>query len=288
MGFQYSLQSIKIQRLIVSIKTPSVNKISGIIIVISTLIFASCNSSKGELEIDYVDPINEQDIVRIDDSLVRPIEYLRVFSLKDLPVQVRKQRFIHLILPSILISKHRLGIQQQKIRNLLKRDSVFLSKRQKTFLDSLYRRYKTRNPAELIERLHTHPVSIVLAQAALESAWGTSRFYSEAKNVFGIWSFDESEDRIPSIGLRNGSPVYLKKYRSLTESVDDYFLVLGRGPFSEFREIRMMSNDPYLLANYLVNYSEKRQEYSSILKEIIKKNNLTQYDRYAIDPAYIR
>lgn len=288
MGFKFSSHPSTFHPLIVPITNYSFKTWYAIFIFLAVIIFTSCKSSKGELEIDYVDPVNAQDIVSIDDTLVRPVEYLRVFSLENLPVQVRKQHFIHLILPSILISKHRLGIQQQKIRDLLKRDSIFLSKRQKVYLDSLYRRYKTRNPAELIERLNTHPVSIVLAQAALESAWGTSRFYSEANNVFGVWSFDENEDRIPSLGLRNGSPVYLKKYNSLTESVDDYFLILSRGPFSEFRKKRMQSNDPYLLSNYLVNYSEKKHEYSTILKRIIRKNNLTQYDKYAIDPAYIR
>ena len=61
-------------------------------------------------------------------------------------------------------------------------------------------------------RLKTHPTSIVLAQAAIESGWGSSRFYKEANNVFGVWSYSENEPRIKAMEDREGKSVYVKKY----------------------------------------------------------------------------
>jgi len=40
----------------------------------------------------------------------------------------------------------------------------------------MYKKFKTDNNRELLIRMKGHPVSIVLAQAAIESAWGESRF----------------------------------------------------------------------------------------------------------------
>lgn len=248
----------------------------------------SCRQKPGKLELTYVETKEIQDIVEFRDTLVKPVEYVNLISLKELPVEDRKVRFIQQILPSILICKYNLETQRQQIQKIVKRDTSRISSQQKRMLDSLYIKYRAQNPDELLTRINTHPVSIIIAQAALESAWGTSRFYSEGMNVFGIWSFSESDNRMASRGKRDGEPVYLKKYHSLTESIEDYFLVLGRGPFRDFRKRRMETKDPYVLINLLTNYSEKEHEYARLLRMIIKKNNLTRYDNYRLDPEYIR
>lgn len=252
------------------------------------ILLLSCGRGSGELDLTYVSPEGVGDIYQFEDSLIKPVDYLNLISLDQLPVSDRKKIFIRQMLPTILVCKYNLEVQKDFITKIAAHDTTKLTRRQRRSLDSLYTRYKTRNINELIIRLHTHPVSIVLAQAALESAWGTSRFYSEGNNVFGIWSFSDSDTRIPSQGKRNGESVYLKKYRTLSESVEDYFLVLGRGPFSDFRRKRMVSNDPFELVNLLTNYSESEKEYAQLLRLIITTNNLTQYDNYRIDPEFIR
>lgn len=40
----------------------------------------------------------------------------------------------------------------------------------------------------LLRRVDEVPAALVLAQAANESAWGTSRFAREANNLFGLWT----------------------------------------------------------------------------------------------------
>ena len=51
---------------------------------------------------------------------------------------------------------------------------------------------------ELLLRVDLIPVSMALAQAANESAWGTSRFTIEGNNVFGQWCYEEGCGIVPS------------------------------------------------------------------------------------------
>ena len=257
-------------------------------ILIIFLLAAGCSNSPEKLDPTYISADGVEDIYHFTDSLIKPVDYLHLISLEHLPVEERKITFIHQLLPSILICKYNLELQRRYVEKILQRDTLKLTRKQKKYLDSLHAHYRTDDLEELFARLHSHPVSIVLAQAALESAWGTSRFYMEGNNVFGIWSFSSSDQRIPSRGMRNGEPVYLKKYRSVADAVEDYFLVLARGPFEDFRIRRMETGNPYALVNFLRNYSEKEEEYTAMLKSIIRKNDLTRYDDYQLDPRFIR
>lgn len=264
-------------------------RITRILLMFSALVLvSSCKDRSGTLELTIVSPDGISDLYQFEDSLIKPVDYLNLISLEQIPVEERKNVFIRQLLPTILVCKYNLEIQKDFVQRIANIDSINLSRKQRRSLDSLFVRYRTKSLYELIQRLHTHPVSIVLAQAALESAWGTSRFYSEGNNVFGVWSFSQADNRMPSKGKRNGKSVYLKKYKTLSESVEDYFLVIARGPFPEFRKIRMESNNPINLVNLLTKYSESESEYPGHLKQIIRVNNLIQYDNYRIDPEFIR
>ena len=256
--------------------------------VLFLLLQGSCTNDPRKLEPTFVIADDVDDIFLFQDSLIKPIDYINLLSLEQLPIEQRKITFIHQILPSVLICKYNLELQKRHIQKFIEKDSSRLTRKQRRYLDSLYVKYKTNNPNELLNRMHTHPVSIVLAQAALESAWGTSRFYSEGNNLFGIWSFSSRDNRMASRGLRDGEPVYVKRYRSLAESVDDYFLVIGRGPFLKFRQKRLETENPYVLVNFLDNYSEKDKEYAHLLRNIIEMNDLTRFDHYHLDPEFIR
>ena len=256
--------------------------------VLFLMVQASCTNDPRKLEPTFVIANDVDDILLFQDSLIKPIDYINLLSLEQLPIEQRKVTFIHQILPSVLICKYNLELQKRHIQKFIEKDSARLTRKQRRYLDSLYVKYKTSNPNELLNRLHTHPVSIVLAQAALESAWGTSRFYSEGNNLFGIWSFNSRDNRMASRGLRDGEPVYVKRYRSLAESVEDYFLVIGRGPFRKFRQKRLETENPYILVNFLDNYSEKNKEYAHLLRNIIEMNDLTRFDHYHLDPEFIR
>ena len=68
------------------------------------------------------------------------------------------------------------------------------------------------------------PLSLVIAQAIHESAYGTSRFAEEANNLFGI-KYVNGDEYI--LYLKNGKK--LKKYYTWCESVEDYMELLLTG-----------------------------------------------------------
>ena len=139
----------------------------------------------------------------------------------------------------------------------------------------------------LINRLHGFPVSIVLAQAALESGWGTSRFFLQANNPFGIWSFNPDDDRMVASSHRSGEKIYLRKYHNLEQAIEGYYVTLATGPYSDFRIARRKTSSPYLLCEDLSIYSEKGEVYVKELQQVIRTNDLTKYDSYQIAPKYI-
>ena len=84
---------------------------------------------------------------------------------------------------------------------------------------------------------HTRVVVILsVAQAALESDWGKSRFAREAYNFYGIIETDDTEPHVKSLG----SDILLKKYGRRCESTADYINILNAGThFREYQELRL-------------------------------------------------
>lgn len=213
---------------------------------------------------------------------IEPINYTNTISLNKLQVSEKKQKFFHMILPAILISKANLKLKRERVLSLISTPNEELLEDDKEFLEDLYKTYKTTNNEKLISRLKTHPVSIILAQAAIESAWGESRFFKEGNNIFGMWSYNKNEPRIKAKGNRNGKSIYVKKYATLSDAIDDYFAVIGRGAYKNFRKQRNITDDPLKLVAYLVNYCELREQYTNKLKKFIVHNKLRKFDEFTI------
>lgn len=223
-----------------------------------------------------------EDILPLAGRLVPPVVYTGAVSLAGLPSAERKRRFVDLVLPAVLISKERFRRTREQVLALLGKSR--LDSTEVRLLDSLKAVYRVEDARELPPRLRTHPTSIVLAQAALESGWGTSRFFAQANNVFGIWSFDPGEPRLPAGETREGERVYLKRYRSLIGAVHDYFLTLGRGgPYADFRFARRQGQRPLQLLAHLDSYSELGDEYVRRLRSMIVHNDLLRWDDARLD-----
>jgi Bax protein len=213
---------------------------------------------------------------------IEPINYTNTISLNNLQVSEKKQKFFHMILPAILISKANLKLKRERVLSLMSTPKEELLEEDKEFLKDLYKTYKTKDNKKLVSRLKTHPVSIILAQAAIESAWGESRFFKEGNNIFGMWSYNKNEPRIKAKGNRNGKSIYVKKYATVSDAIDDYFAVIGRGAYKSFRKQRDITNDPLKLVAYLVNYCELREQYTNKLKKFIVSNKLREFDKFKI------
>ncbi|HDO06562.1 MAG TPA: hypothetical protein ENG85_02660 [Bacteroidetes bacterium] len=252
----------------------------------------ACTSPDRRQLIDHVYVIKKsirspEDIVSISDSLVVPYVYTNTISLNKLPVSEKKQKFFDMMLPAVLVAKTNLDLTRKEVEALSKRKK--LSSSDKAFLNRLMKKFKTNNIQELSIRLHTFPVSIVLAQAAIESGWGTSRFFLEGNNPFGIWSFDPKHNRIAASSTRDGTKVYLRKFNNLEQAIDAYYVMLAtRQPFAAFRKARLVTNNPDTLIQSLKMYSERRESYINDLALLMRTSHLNHYDSCKLIPGYLR
>ncbi|MCF2902743.1 glucosaminidase domain-containing protein [Pseudoalteromonas sp. OFAV1] len=156
-------------------------------------------------------------------------------------------------------------------------------------LNSLCIKYKVKcnsetTGLELAKKVDLIKPSQILAQAAIESGWGTSRFALEGNNIFGVWCWTEGCGLKPS-GAPEESKYWVKRYSSIKESINDYILNLNtHDAYQKFRDIRFKSDDVIEQLNGLEKYSQEEGEYIAKLQAIIKYNNLKQYDeRFEID-----
>ena len=193
--------------------------------------------------------------------------------LPKMTVQEKKARFKKLIIPAIDTVYAKLMIRYQEVSESIK------SGKNSDKIERLKVEYKATSNEELLMALKPHPKSIAIAQAAMESSWATSRFFNEANNIFGVWSFDKDEPRIAALQKRGDKTIWVKKYSSVETSVADYYRTLARGrAFKEFRELKLQTDDPFALVKKLDRYSEKGAEYGHELTSIIKFNKFNAYD----------
>ena len=76
---------------------------------------------------------------------------------------------------------------------------------------------------ELLKRVDVIPASLVLAQAANASAWGTSRFALEANNIFGQWCFEEGCGIILNRRIE-GATHEVKSFDTLEAAIEGSYL----------------------------------------------------------------
>lgn len=112
---------------------------------------------------------------------------------------------------------------------------------------------------------------LLLAQAALESGWGTSRFAREGKNLFGVRTYDLREPHmLPS---NNPKKWGVKVYQHECDSVLHYMNILNDGSaFTSYQELRdtIGIDDPFKLVMTLDAYATDKNYFDKV-KSIIKK-----------------
>ena len=118
------------------------------------------------------------------------------------------------------------------------------------------------------------PRKLILAQAILESAWGKSRFANEGNNLFGIRTFDKSQEHLlPITWDPNEWPGWgVKVYESKCASVRDYVRIINEvWAYEELREAR--KSNPNITAIELASYLDKfstNPNYENLVVRIIE------------------
>lgn len=230
---------------------------------------------------------SSDEIQAVKTVLVKPVLYQNVHGLDKLPVKKAKARFIAAVLPSILVAKHE--INQRRVRLTWLKNMTVWSKEDSAYFDDMRGRYRAKDMDDLMGRMIILPNSLVLAQAAVESGWGKSRFFLAGNNLFGVWSYNVNDPRIPALIPRKDRRVFLRSYQDMSESIIHYHEILARSrSYKSLREATRLTSDPYALVPHLKYFSERRTAYTNQLKKMIERNNLTQFDHYEIDPVYIK
>ena len=137
------------------------------------------------------------------------------------------------------------------------------------------------------------PVSLAIAQAAKESGWGTSRFAIEGNALFGQWTW--SGEGIKPAGVDSEEKHKVMKFKVLKASVRAYQRNLNtHGSYKQFRSARAnmrdsdVELDSLILADFLDKYAATGKEYTKIIKQIIKQNNLQDFDKVKLLPSSIQ
>lgn len=150
------------------------------------------------------------------------------------------------------------------------------------------KKYRIKKPYDLkpyMKKIDVVPASLVLAQAAVESGWGKSRFMKNANNIFGHWTYNPKIGIIPK-RREEGAKHFIRVFKTVQASISAYMLNLNRNAaYKTFHKERYKQRENNIkpsglvLSQTMINYSGIGKEYLSILKNVIKKNGLEKYDR---------
>jgi len=139
----------------------------------------------------------------------------------------------------------------------------------------------------LLRRVDVIPPSLALAQAATESAWGTSRFAQQGNNFYGQWCFTEGCGIVPN-SRDPGKAHEVAAFDSPEESVERYIHNLNsHDAYAPLRSIRenLRANEERVtgkaLSAGLGTYSERGDEYIKELRSIMRINELSDHDQPA-------
>lgn len=212
-------------------------------------------------------------------------------------VTEKKKAFFEFLQPIVIHENTRIA----NSRNFLKfcqqqlNENKTLTDADRKKLDVIAKNYKVKEEFNspdfwrlLLLRVDVIPVSLALAQAALESAWGGSRFAREGNNLFGQWCFKEGCGLVPG-QRQEGKSHEVASFESPNLSVRKYLLNLNR--LSSYKPLRAIRDNlrqseqaitGVALAQGLTKYSELGDEYIKHITGMITSNKLDSYDQHPL------
>ena len=207
-----------------------------------------------------------------------------------------KKDFVKTLLPLISYQNQNILLERSKLEEL--KDSLTnnntLSKTDLKFLNKISKKYRIKSDNkhkydlvnELLNRVDIIPSSIVLAQAANESGWGTSRFAREYNALFGEYTYDYSDGVVPLL-REEGEKHLVKTFTSVDKSVQSYFNNLNSHyAYTDFREVREIMREKNNFSNIKLLVEELDSyaadiNYITTINAIIDANKLDQFDAFS-------
>ena len=225
-----------------------------------------------------------------DLSKIRKGKKVKPFYISLLPKDLsliedtkeRKELFIKIVLPLILQENDKIEKDRKKLFKVLAKNSN--TKEEKNWLKWKFKEYKIKNSdiSELKIRMDIIPVSLAIAQAAIESGWGTSRFALEGNALYGQWTW--SDNGLKPLENVDGDHKVMQ-FKILTASIKAYKKNLNtHSGYMEFREARANLRNRnekvtgLKLTQYLDKYAATGKEYTKNIELTIKKNSLSDFE----------
>jgi Bax protein len=281
------------------------------LIVLPALLTGGCHDTTSELNPDLLSPPEELAPESYDElrQFLHNYNYnlgnvsmgVPKFILTKLPddmemitqPKLKKQLFFLSLLPMALMINEEISSQRERLLEILARldNDGSISEWDEADLLELASSYRVRsNPItdaeareELLKRVDIVPPSLLLAQAANESAYGTSRFAQRANNLFGEWTFTPGTGLIPE-DRPEGARYEVRMFPNIMESLKSYVKNLNthwayEGLRSDRRQLRLRGEQltGLALADGLELYSERRLDYVAEIIDIIRYNRLGRF-----------
>lgn len=255
-------------------------------------------------EEDWWGEENREQQLTVPRALITSISSNWQENSKNMPVANKKEYFYRFILPlvmhaNVIIRDRRARLEVLKTTlsggeilgeedfTWLLESAVTLRVVSANSLDDLKEDSAAQVAAieQLLYQLDEIPAGLALGQAAYESGYGTSRFAVQGNALFGQWTFDGS-GIAPEQQRKELGDYGIASFEWPFDSVRSYVINLSRhAAYEDFRRMRaeMRANgeplDSIKLAEGLVKYSERGQEYVETLQGIMRVNNLTIADQ---------
>ncbi len=205
------------------------------------------------------------------------------------PIHIRKSSFVAFVLPFVEKENQRIDSLRQKLQRM--QASAERTDQEIAWLAVLGRSYHLSTDVtdaafmpRLLRRIDLLPPSLVLAQAAIESAWGTSRFAQKANNIFGHWCMKPGCGLVPR-NRPEFAHYEVRRFESVEQSVHRYFMNLNTNrAYRDLREIRACHRSAGetlsgpVMAGGLVAYSGGGTKYIQLLRDVIRVNAWTALD----------
>jgi Bax protein len=198
----------------------------------------------------------------------------------------RKAEFLSFLRPLIAAENRRVLSQRRRLEHIATKTE--LTDADQAWLTEIAADYKLESKeateptlvSTLLQRVDIVPVSLALAQAAKESAWGTSRFAVEGNNFFGEWCFRPGCGIVPLLRAEDLEHE-VEAFSSASASIGSYLRNLNtHESYESFRMAREALRESgrqlsgILLADELTGYSERREDYVEEVKHLIRVNRL--------------
>ena len=241
-------------------------------------------------------PLNPKIIQFIDKDSSLKVLNKNIYEVNLDFLSQSKREFVKTLLPLISYENQNIILERSKlenIRNFLV-DNHTLSKSDLKFLNNISKKYRIKTADkhkydlvnDLLDRVDVIPNSIVLAQAANESGWGTSRFAREYNALFGEYTYNYSNGVVPLL-RDEGEKHLVKAFDSVDKSVQSYFNNLNSHyAYKDFREVRKIMREKNNFSNIKLLVKELNSyatdiNYIKTINLIIDANKLDQFDSFS-------